>query len=239
MKTKVNGIEYECRYLTSWNYNAALIFEELEKIVLNNNGSIVSSYVKDPKPYAIINRSISGAIHEEQERIERWEKANNLVPNEARTKAIAACREKIAELERIPNAPRISYYAQYRYIQFTLNGIYYYYSVDDNPFFDFHYIKTPIKNGKYSQDAACEEDKKEWLYDCFLSWNCPHADIKEAANLIFNMLMNAKNSIVIRDSKRTRVPNIYNSGYHYETIYSPERWKSFVVLAGNETTVDK
>ena len=70
---------------------------------------------------------------------------------------------------------------------------------------------------------AGEEDKKEWFYDCFLSWGCSESDIKEGANLIFNMLCNAPFSEIRRFSRRQRVPNTYNNGYHYETVYAPER----------------
>ena len=109
------------------------------------------------------------------------------------------------------------------YISFILDETYYYYQVDSNPFFEFYYIKTPIKNGKRSRNAVLEADKKEWLYDCFLSSNCGQPDIVEAANLIFNMLCNAPMSEIIRDSYKQRVPNTYNSGYHMETVYKPER----------------
>lgn len=109
------------------------------------------------------------------------------------------------------------------YISFVLNETYYYYQVNDNPFFEFYYSKTPIKNGKRSRDAGLEVDKKEWLYDCFFKSNCGQADIVEAANLIFNMLCNAPMSKIIQDSYKQRVPNTYNDGYHMETIYKPER----------------
>ena len=109
------------------------------------------------------------------------------------------------------------------YISFILDETYYYYQVDSNPFFEFYYNKTPIKNGMRSRDAGLEADKKEWLYDCFLSSNCGQPDIVEAANLIFNMLCNAPMSEIIRDSYKQRVPNTYNSGYHMETVYKPER----------------
>ena len=109
------------------------------------------------------------------------------------------------------------------YISFILDDTYYYYQVDDNPFFEFYYKKTPIKNGKRSKDAVLEADKKEWLYDCFLSSNCGQPDIVEAANLIFNMLCNAPMSEIIRDSYKQRVPNTYNDGYHIERVYKPER----------------
>lgn len=109
------------------------------------------------------------------------------------------------------------------YISFILDETYYYYQVDDNPLFEFYYRKTPIKNGKYSRDAGLKTDKKDWLFDCFFKSDCSQQDIVEAANLIFNMLCNAPMSEIIRDSYKQRVPNIYNDGYHIETIYKPER----------------
>ena len=109
------------------------------------------------------------------------------------------------------------------YISFILDESYYYYQVNNNPFFEFYYSKTPIKNGKYSKDAESEADKKEWLYDCFFSSNCGQPDIIEAANLIFNMLFNAPMSKIIRDGRKQRVPNTYNNGYHMGTVYKPER----------------
>ncbi len=84
------------------------------------------------------------------------------------------------------------------YIEFVLDETYYYYQVVDNPFFEFYYNKTPIMNGKYSRDAGLDEDKKEWLFDCFFGSNCGQPYIIEAANLIFNMLCNAPMSKRIR-----------------------------------------
>lgn len=110
-------------------------------------------------------------------------------------------------------------------ISFVLGETYYYYQVNENPFFEFYWSKTPIKNGKRSRDTRLEADKKEWLYDCFLKSNCGQPDIVEAANLIFNMLCNAPMSEIIRDSYKQRVPNTYNNGYHMETVYKPERMK--------------
>lgn len=109
------------------------------------------------------------------------------------------------------------------YISFILDETYYYYQVDDNPFFEFYYQKTPIKNGKRSRDAGLELDKKEWLFDCFFGSNCSQQYIVEAANLLFNMLCNAPLSKLIRDKHKQRVANTYNDGWHYETVYAPER----------------
>lgn len=109
------------------------------------------------------------------------------------------------------------------YISFIIDGTYYYYQLNDNPFFEFYYNKTPIKSGKYSKDAGLEKDKKEWLYDCFFQSNCGQPDIVEAAHLIFNMLCNAPMSEIIREGRKQRVPNTYNNGYHTKTVYKPER----------------
>jgi len=109
------------------------------------------------------------------------------------------------------------------YISFILDEAYYYYQVNDNPFFEFYWSKAPIKNGERPKDTVLETDKKEWLYDCFFKSNCGQPDIIEAANLIFNMLCNAPMSKIIRESYKQRVPNTYNNGYHMETIYKPER----------------
>ena len=109
------------------------------------------------------------------------------------------------------------------YISFVLDDTHYYYQVNDNPFFEFYWNKTPIKNGMRSRDAGLEGDKKEWLYDCFFGSKCGQPDIIEAANSIFNMLCNAPMSKSIRDRRKQRVPNTYNDGCHFETVYAPER----------------
>ena len=204
--------ENERLYLTSWNYNAALVLSELAKIVINNGGN-----VKPTKTAIISNRSVDAVIRENESRIERLEnskKANNAI--------IANLISENESLKGINNEPvKVTHLT---YINFTIDGVYYSYSVDDNPFFPFYIYKTPIKDGKRSADAACVEDKKEWLFDCFLKMNCSKSDIVEAANLIYNMLITSDNSPIIRNSRRQRVPNTYNNGYHYETIYSKERF---------------
>lgn len=110
------------------------------------------------------------------------------------------------------------------YIAFVLDGFYYYYQVDGNAFFPFYFTKRPIINGTYSQDACLDNDPKNWFFDCFFSKSCSNSDIVEAAYLVFNMLCNAAPSTIRRECKRRRVPNARGSGYHYETIFKPERF---------------
>ena len=212
--------ENERLYLKSWSYNAACIISELAKIVINNGGRVKPTY------HAIIsNRTIDSAIKDYSFKLERYTNIVNEGHGNEKTKiAIEYVKKELEKMEALNNEPITVSHTSY--ISFMLNGYYYYYQVDDNPFFEFHYIKTPVSNNKYSSDAALVEDKKEWLEDCFLKIDCSKSDIIEAANQIFNMLVNAGTSPIIRDKTRKRVPNTYNGGYHYETVYSPERFEN-------------
>ena len=109
------------------------------------------------------------------------------------------------------------------YISFTFSGFYYYYQTDDNPFFEFYWEKAKITDGKYDRDAALDEDTKEWCNDDFIVKKASDEAVEEAAMKIFNFLTTADPSPILRDKHRERVPNTYNSGYHYETIYAPAR----------------
>ncbi len=205
-------------YLDSWNYNAALIMSELAKIIENHGGK-----VKPQKAAIISNRSLDGALREDAERLAKYEKIiAEGHGNEKTAEAAAALKVSIAKRKAINNDPvRVTHTT---YITFALDGYVYYYQLDENPFFDFLYSKTPLRNGGvYSRDAASSKASKEWLYDCFLFSGCARADIVEAANLIFNELTNAKSGVILRDSQRKRVSNMYDGGWHWETVFCPER----------------
>lgn len=203
-------------YPGTWEYNAARTMTALAKIIENHGGR-----VKYPHAAIISNRTHDGAMRDYMEKIERMEALEKENSKPARAAAIIEYREKLERLQSINNEPiRVTHTS---YITFIFDDVYYYFQVDSNPFFPFYYVKAPITGGRYSRDAAMVETEKEWLYDCFLLGNAANGDITEAANLIFNMLVNANNTPVIRDKRRERVPNTYNGGYHYETIYAPER----------------
>ena len=219
--------ENQTLYLTAWEYNAVLILEELKKIVTNNGGVVSNKYQND---YFIVNRSINEVINNASRDIDRiTERLNSgdIEMNDARKAYIEKRQKDIDELSLIDNKPvKVS---NHGYITFKLDGVYYHLSLPDNPFFEVHYIKTDIKeNNTYSKDACMEELDKSWLWDCFLSV-IPKTEIKEdrieVANIIYNLLLTGKKSQIIRDKHKTRVSNTYNSGYHYETIYSKERFE--------------
>lgn len=210
-------------YPDTWNYNACLIIEYLKKIIIDNGGR-----VKEDTAGFIVNRSILEMIRKcelDAARVRENIESGNVKANEAREKFIKAREKEADELKAIPNEPRKVTNAGY--IRFLLDNKVYSLELSDNPFFDFHYSKTPIRGNKYSQDAMSENLEKDWLWDCFLKVGEAgiEADRREAANIIFNHLVTAKDSKIYRDGRRQRVRNTYNSNYHYETVYRPERLK--------------
>ena len=200
----------EKRYLRSWEYNGAHILTELETIVKNNGGAVCTTWqygdapkwLKVRKLYEIENRTLSGAIREKEELLKRLETLG-------RTEAAKATRDEIEQYKKINNEPVISYYGDYLYIGFVLDGYYYYFSMDKNPFFDFNFAKVKVERGnKIKQNYYLKGDPKEWWNDCFWRFTCSASDRREAANLIFNMLITADASALYYTANRKPYTNI-------------------------------
>ncbi len=217
--------EGKCLYLSAWRYNAARVLTELARIVKNNGGTVA------PKtPALIINRNLEGTVNEYTERLRHLQTLQvEIGYNETRAAAIVTYSEKLQELQKVDNTPIKTGYISY--LSFVLDGNYYY-QIDENPFFDFHYIKTPVKSGRRSCDAIYKNDKKEWVADCFFTSFCTNEEVKTAAGYIFDMLTSAPVSKIRLDTKRRRVPNLYDGGYHYETVAAPERFSKIDFLEG-------
>lgn len=114
--------ENERLYLRSWEYNAARTITELAAIVKKNGGR-----VKPCEAAIISNRTLTAAIMEQAEHVDRMEKTG------ANMEAIAAARVKLGQLQAVNNEPiKVTHTS---YISFVLDGFYYYYQVDENPFF--------------------------------------------------------------------------------------------------------
>lgn len=208
-------------YLTNWNYNAALIMEELKKIIENNNG-IVST---PGERCEMVNRSLNDAIRETEERINKL--TSIAMENEKRTTHINELKKNLARYKLINNDPVISSFADWHYIKFKIDNVYYYLQFDSNPFFPFYFNKIKLDNNSYSGDYCMEELKKEdWLFDCFFKAGAAHEDIKEAANIIYNNLMMAPCSVQYKEKKR--VYNLYDGGYHYEWIATNKNRKTTI-----------
>lgn len=188
----------------SWNYNAALILQELEKIVLNNGGRLCSIWKREKRALCkIINRSVLDRKKELEKNLERCE----------RFKKTEAARGYAAELEkisRIKNDPIITAYADYHYIRFVYDGYHYYLQFDENPFFDFLFTKSKmIDENTTRQNVYSGTFTKCWLWDCFFSPYCSNDDRREAANLIFNELVTAKSSEPYHTKDRKNEQTLY------------------------------
>ena len=207
-------------YLTTWGYNMCRIMTKLAKIVVENGGR-----VKPQKKAVVVNRSISEMKKECIERINHYKSIESKKHYDLLSAAIEKKEKDLKELEQIKSEPiQVTHTS---YISFIYENNYYYYQMDENPFFEFYYTKTPIKDNKHSCDTLSTESKKVWLYDCFLRvGECTESDIKKAAEYIFNTLVKSKCSDIRLDKKRVRVHNSYNNSYHYETIYEKERFAS-------------
>lgn len=217
--------EGEKLYLRNWEYNTALMLDELEKIVVNMGGT-----VKPQTSGYIVNRTIYEKIEDARHNKEVFTSHINLFKNnpEMREKAIAAAN-KYADLEKelqaVADRQEAVKVNHLSYIKFYLDGFVYYFQTDSNPFFPFYFNKAKVdKNGTYSRDAGLEESKKEWLWDSFFNTDrlC-RDDLREAAYILFNELVGAAPSKIIRDGRKQRVANTYDGGWHYETVYALER----------------
>lgn len=218
-------------YLNNWEYNAVGILSYLRKIIIDNGGVVRPA---KHSGCSVVNRSIMEELHKERGfldtlyQLELKTKENR----EKITEAIERTEEKIKNLSSLPEM-RIYVDSDFlSSIYFVLDGVYYAYEMDENPFFEFYYRKTRLTASGASRDACSENDPKEWLFDCFFKRDCSEADKKEAANMIYNFLVSAPLSAVRVDSRRVRVSNTYNSGYHYETIKEKERFEKIAWYEG-------
>lgn len=210
--------ENERHHATSWQYNSARILTRLAQLITAQGGKVKPLY-----PAVISDRNLEEACTATQRRLESSYKAGPTSHPKERETQISNLQKELARFQAIPNAPITVTHTSY--INFTMNGVYYSYSLNDNPFFPFHYLKTPIdpKSETYSGDACLEESSKSWFTDPLIGFGCPDSEIESAAGAILSLLLAAPLSTIRHDTKRTRIPNTYDSGYHFENIPVKER----------------
>ena len=207
----------ERHYATSWQYNSARILTRLAQLVTAQGGK-----VKPLHPAILSDRNLEDEIQDIEARIRTLTERENESHSDAQTLALQTCLSRLDRLRAIPNTPITVTHTSY--ISFAMNGLYYSYQLDDNPFFPFLYLKTPIENGTYSGDACLANEPKPWLNDnSFIRYGCSDSEIETAAQAILALLLAAPLSTLRHDTQRTRIPNIYDSGYHFENIPVKER----------------
>lgn len=204
-------------YATSWQYNSARILTRLAQLVTAQGGK-----VKPLHPAILSDRNLEDDIQDIEVRIRTLTERENESHSDARTLALQTCLSRLDRLLAIPNTSITVTHTSY--ISFAMNGLYYSYQLDDNPFFPFYYMKTPIENGTYSGDACLANEPKPWLNDnSFIRYGCSDSEIETAAQAILALLLAAPLSTLRHDTKRTRIPNTYDSGYHFENVPVKER----------------
>ena len=205
--------ENERHHATSWQYNSARILTRLAQLITAQGGKVKPLYSA-----VLSDRNLEEICTATQRRLESSYNAGPTSHPKERETQISHLQKELARFQAIPNAPITV--AHTSYIDFTMNGVYYSYSLNDNPFFPFHYLKTPIdpKSETYSGDACMEESSKSWFTDPLIGFGCPDSEIESAAGAILSLLLAAPLSAIRHDTKRTRIPNTYDSGYHFENI---------------------
>lgn len=210
--------ENERHHATSRQYNSARILTRLAQLITAQGGK-----VKPLPPAVLSDRNPEEACTATQRRLESSYNAGPTFHLKVREPLISNLQKELALFQSIPNAPITVTHTSY--INFAMNGVYYSYEPDDNPFFPFHYIKTPIdpKSETYSGDACMEESSKSRFTDPLIGFGCPDSEIESAAGAILSLLLAAPLSAIRHDTKRTRIPNTYDDGYHFENIPIKER----------------
>lgn len=169
-------------YLTNWGYNAARIVSRLAELVTEKGGK-----VKPTHPALITNRTLSGNVAERENHLQRCIDAQARDYTELRERHIVAIKAELDSLRLIKNDPiRVTHTT---YISFVLNDMYYYYQVDDNPFFEFFGSKTPVVHGMYNPHGAVRADLKKWCVDDMFRYNFSNIAVDKAANEILAWLV--------------------------------------------------
>lgn len=216
-------------YLKSCDYNKIRLQDATKRIIVENGGKLVyQQYKQDHMTF--YNRSIT----------EKIEKNNDIIYALKRHNKSAAHLEKEnAELEK---AFELSKYetleSKYTWggisLAFALDGYYYTFDMDSNPFFPCYTKKIKLdESNSYVGDYYCEsfDGVKSFIYDDIFSISCSDESINNMAVELFNFIINSKLSQEVIERNKKRVPNHYNSGYHYETITKRSSKKTTLVFA--------
>lgn len=109
-----------------------------------------------------------------------------------------------------PDAEPVRIYGR-GYIRFNLDGVQYYWQIDDNPFFEHYYTKVRIADGKVPRgnQVYLDEFSRKWMCDCLFRVAMDE-EVREIAEMVLQLLTDARFSKVEqeRETRRIRVPYV-------------------------------
>lgn len=207
------------RYLNTSTYNRCLVINQLRNMVKEKGGKLL----KHQCNYEVENRDIPIAIKEQTIKLERIAKRmdSGLKLTAKRDCYIKKIKEDIHEWKKINNAP-VLIQGNCLSLEFVYQGTYYHFWCDDNPLFPSYVVKTSLTKNKIGRNYYAEELGESWLINSLFYWTCTPEDRMKAASILWEALMSAPMSRHFRETQKRRVPNLYNGGYHYETVEFPE-----------------
>lgn len=222
-------------YPNFWDYTFFMVLEQLAKLIKKNGGRV------EPHRFNtgyIENRTLYEQIAEKEKHFERFKRylelekeAGKLTDTEYNTKLenlTVNMTSEIESLKAVENKPVKTNYPGY--IHFILDGFYYSFTYSEST---FNYVcqKTPVRadntiiDNIYSETVSSDFINVVSDCDLFKDKKAYKKAIKEAAEILLNSLKNSPVSGIYREKTRKRVLNTYNNGYHYETIYSKDKYK--------------
>lgn len=208
--------QMETLYLRPYNFNVARVLTEMAKKIKLRGGNVETRY-----PASIILRGHKEVIKDLQQILRNQKLSLGTVGGNEKThpeavESIRNTEKRLNLLNEINATPATA--SHLSYIRFILEGIMYYFQVDDNLFLPDYYLKTHVINGEYSRDACLDEIPKTWQKDVLLDYICDGKAVSDCADYLLDFILNAQFSVIRPDTTIVMVPNTYNGGYHRETI---------------------
>lgn len=191
-------------YLSTSVFNEYLLINELQKIVIKKGGYILSSYLDKSERYYITNRTIKNNILENETKINRLK--NREVLNAKQKEYLNTLENENKSLNKY-NKNRIV--NNQNFISFILGNDCYYVQLDENPFFDFYYMKTrceKIDNKVITSERVYLDTlNKSFIYseNVDLWANLTNTQIKKIATNLFNQVYYSTYSEVHDKNKKS------------------------------------
>lgn len=199
-------------YLKTWSFNIYRILNEIRKEIEKNGGELVESspYISKKEKIMIYDRYY---LEAERETRANLEKSPTL--EEYNRKYFKSYYEAIKRNYKYKKIVKCE-----SWLHFYYEGFIYYIEIDENPFFEHYIIKERAeKEGEtyiVKYRYYMQELKNTIINKINTTAYISDKEIKKIAKKFLQEILQQKESEIVKTRKR--VENLYNRGYHYETI---------------------